>query len=52
MLNEREMQSRLARAKEQGVPMTNYGTAIAEVHGILRRSLAPFADMLCQLDKA
>ena len=52
MLNEREMQSRLARAKEQGVPMTNYGTAIAEVHGILRRSLAPFADMLCQLDQA
>lgn len=42
MLNEREMQSRLERAAQAGVPFTNYGTAIAKLHGILERSLSPF----------
>lgn len=42
MLNEREMKSRIARAEAAGVPMVNYGTAIAHMHGILRRSLEPF----------
>ena len=42
MLNEREMQSRARRAAECGVPMTNYGIAIAQMHGILARSLEPF----------
>ena len=41
MLNEREMQSRLERAEKSGVPITNYGTAIAHIHGILERSIAP-----------
>lgn len=41
-LNEREMKFRLKRAKEQGVPMTNYGVAIADMHGILDRSLEMF----------
>ena len=39
MLNEREMQSRLERANAQGVPVVNYGLAIAEMHGILERSV-------------
>ena len=39
MLNEREMQSRIARAKQQGVPIVNYGIAIAHMHGILKRSI-------------
>lgn len=42
MLNEKEMQHRLACAKAAGVPMVNYGVAIAQIHGILKRSLAPF----------
>ncbi len=42
MLNEKEMQHRLACAKAAGVPMVNYGVAIAQMHGILGRSLAPF----------
>ncbi len=42
MLNEREMQYRIRRAKDAGVPMTNYGVAIAQMHGILKRSLDPF----------
>ena len=45
MLNETEMQSRLAKARAQGVPITNYGVAIAQMHGILQRSLSPFFDV-------
>lgn len=43
MLNEREMQSRLCRTAEQSVPITNYGIAIAQMHGILDRALRPFS---------
>ena len=42
MLNEQEMKSRIERANMAGVPIVNYGVAIAEMHGILRRSLEPF----------
>lgn len=42
MLNEREMQHRLHSAQKQSVPITNYGTAIAHMQGILQRSLHPF----------
>ena len=45
MLNEREMQSRSERAAAQNVPMTNYGIAIAYMHGILKRSVAPLPDI-------
>ena len=43
MLNAQEMSSRLERAKLAGVPAVNYGVAIAQMHGILQRSLEPFA---------
>ena len=46
MLNETEMKSRLALCNEQGVPVTNYGIAIAQMHGILKRSLELFPDLL------
>ena len=42
MLNEQEMQSRIKRAVKAGVPVVNYGIAIAHMHGILTRSLEPF----------
>lgn len=45
MLNEREMTYRMKCAVDAGVPMTNYGTAIAYMNGILKRSLAPFPDL-------
>ena len=45
MLNEREMQYRLRHSAERNVPMTNYGIAIAHMHGILDRVLAPFPDL-------
>lgn len=42
MLNEREMKSRIRQCQDCGVPITNYGTAIAHMHGILKRSLEVF----------
>ena len=42
MLNEREMQYRLKTATEQHIPMSNYGTAIAYMNGILKRTLHIF----------
>ena len=42
MLNEKEMQNRLKKAEKSGIPITNYGTAIAHIHGILKRSIEPF----------
>jgi predicted GTPase len=50
MLNEREMQYRMRTAQDAGVPFTNYGTAIAQMHGILKRSLSPFPDIAKLLD--
>ncbi len=42
MLNEKEMKFRIKCAADAGVPMTNYGTAIAHLNGILKRSLQIF----------
>lgn len=42
MLNRREMLYRQRVAREAGVPMTNYGVLLANVHGILDRALEPF----------
>ena len=50
MLNAKEMQTRMKRAQAQGVPMTNYGVAIAHMKGILRRTVALFPDVAVLLD--
>lgn len=44
MLNEKEMKNRMKIAAEQNVPMVNYGVAIAQMHGILKRSLEVFQE--------
>lgn len=41
MLTEREMQYRRRFCEENNVPITNYGTAIAQINGILEKSLQP-----------
>ncbi len=46
MLNRREVLSRIMRCREQGVPITNYGLAIAYSLGILERALSPFPSVL------
>lgn len=45
MLNEREVQYRRKFAKDSEVPFTNYGTAIAYMQGILKRSLQIIPDI-------
>lgn len=42
MINEAEMQSRIKKAKEQNIPIVNYGMAIAYMNGILERALEIF----------
>ena len=51
MLNEKEMKSRLEICTEQCVPVTNYGIAIAQMHGILKRSIEMFPDLLDILEQ-
>lgn len=46
MLNEKEMKSRIKRAAESGIPIVNYGIAIAQMNGILKRSIELFPDVL------
>ena len=40
MLTEQAMKMRIGRARDAGVPVVNYGVAIALMHGVLRRSVA------------
>ncbi len=42
MLNEKEMKYRIRCAGDSKIPITNYGTAIAHIQGILERSLEIF----------
>ena len=51
MLNEKEMRYRIAQAAAAGVPIVNYGVAIAQMHGILARSLQPFLEVLALLSE-
>ena len=44
MLNETAMKNRIGRAAGQGVPIVNYGMAIAEMTGILKRAVRVFDD--------
>jgi hypothetical protein len=42
MWNRREMLTRILRCRQAGVPITNYGLAIAYSLGIFERALEPF----------
>jgi [FeFe] hydrogenase H-cluster maturation GTPase HydF len=46
MMNRRGMLTRLLRAREAGVPITNYGLVIAYSLGIFERALGPFPGAL------
>ena len=43
MTNRREVLNRINIANSYGVPITNYGIAIAKCLGILDRAIKPFA---------
>ena len=45
MLNEREMKSRIENVSASGVPVTNYGMALAYMQGILKRSIKIFKEL-------
>lgn len=49
MLNEKEMKNRIEKAKSSGLPIVNYGVAIAYMNGILKRSLEIFPDLYNKL---
>ncbi|MDR2423004.1 MAG: [FeFe] hydrogenase H-cluster maturation GTPase HydF, partial [Deltaproteobacteria bacterium] len=50
MLNDREVHYRRKCAEDQGVPLTNYGTAIAHMQGLLRRCLGIFPHILALME--
>ncbi len=45
MLNEKEVAHRVRLCERSGVPVTNYGILIAEINGILARSVAPLPEI-------
>lgn len=44
MLNETAMKNRIGRTVKQGIPIVNYGIAIAEMTGILKRAVQIFEE--------
>jgi hypothetical protein len=42
MITRKQIYNRLQTAIKAGVPVTNYGMAIAYVQGIYQRAIAPF----------
>ncbi len=44
MITRRQLHNRLQPAIKAGIPVTNYGMAIAYVQGIYKRAIAPFTD--------
>ncbi|MBQ8536122.1 MAG: [Clostridia bacterium] len=51
MLNETAMKHRIHQAVAKGIPIVNYGIAIAHMNGILRRSVEPFSEIVSILDE-
>jgi len=43
MLNRKEVLSRIYEAQAEGIPITNYGVAIAHLHDKLKKALEPFS---------
>ena len=48
--NRRQLLSRIVQCCQAGVPVTNYGVAIAFSLGMLERALGPFPDALARLE--
>jgi len=44
MIGDSELHTRMKQADKAGIPMTNYGIAIARMNGILERSLRPLPE--------
>jgi hypothetical protein len=44
MITRKQLINRLKPAVDAGIPVTNYGMAIAYMHGIYNRAIAPFVN--------
>ncbi len=49
MITEKEVQSRQEKAKAQGIPFANYGTVIAHMNGIFKRSIEVFPEIYSKI---
>jgi len=45
MITRKQLINRLKPAMDAGIPVTNYGMAIAYMHGIYERAVAPFVEL-------
>jgi len=45
MITRKQLINRIKPAVEAGIPVTNYGMAIAYMHGIYKRAIAPFVEL-------
>jgi [FeFe] hydrogenase H-cluster maturation GTPase HydF len=50
MLTRNEKLVRIQKAKDAGVPITNYGLTISLIQGVLKRALSPFPLALAELE--
>jgi [FeFe] hydrogenase H-cluster maturation GTPase HydF len=50
MITRRQIINRLKPAVDEGIPVSNYGMAIAWMHGIYHRAVAPFVNMDNRVD--
>ena len=46
MLNQKEISRRIEKAKQQNIPITNYGMVISLTQGVLERTSAPLSNLL------
>jgi [FeFe] hydrogenase H-cluster maturation GTPase HydF len=51
MITKKQLHNRLRPAIEADIPVTNYGMAIAWVHGIYKRAIAPFTNSDKNIDE-
>ncbi len=49
MITEKEVMSRMEKAKEQNIPFTNYGILISYMNGILKKSIEVFPEIYKQI---
>ena len=50
MLNDREVAHRVSQAQAAGIPIVNYGMALAAMNGMLARTLEPFPEVAEMLE--
>jgi [FeFe] hydrogenase H-cluster maturation GTPase HydF len=52
MITRREMLYRIERAREENIPITNYGIAVSVLQGVIERTLSPFPQALAAFNSS